>query len=458
MVVPLLIASLLGCPPATQDSAQPQDSTPPEDTGPGDETLGEVKYAGREVGLDAGRFLDAGDVDGDGQRDLLISAMRANQNLGGAFLVPGPHDASAPMDEAGWFLAGDPAAGGAGRSVALGDSDGDGYDDVLLGAPYDGSSSAWLLLGPIDGELTISQVGLRLSGTDGTLCGHGSDLADVSGDGLADLVVSAYTSDGQDGFGPGAIYVEHGPVEAGLHLPDEADAVLVGEDEDTLTGKIVTAAGDLDGDGLIDLLIPAVAVSAGVHDSSVHVAMAPFEGHISLADAVHLIADQPDDKAGVSLASGDLDGDGLDDVVVGSFGTGTVPGAAYVVLAPPVTDTLLSDADAIVLNDDPSDEAGCQVGVGDADGEGPEDLLVGTPSADDRAGAVQLYHGPLSGSYAIGDADARWRGEAADDTLGEGLFVDDLDGDGAMDLILGAPLEASEAEAGGAVYLIFGEP
>ncbi len=471
----LSLLLLLGCPGKGDDSAPtdsriddsgqgdsvPDDSAPLEDTGePSELRQAQAHLWADEPRHEAGRFLDVGDVDGDGERDLLLSAAWANDHLGGAWLVPGPIEGHAPLAERGFFLEGDSMSGGSGRSVSLGDVDGDGLDDVLIGAPYEGSSAAWLIPGPIGGDLLISEAGYRLAGLDNTFCGHGSDLADVSGDGRLDAVVGAYTSDGADGSGSGAIFIEFGPILGHRYLPSQADAVLVGEPEALVTGMLLTADGDLNGDGIADILVPGITAAGSSRDSHVYAVYGPVSGRRNLADELRVDSSQPNDKAGASLAMGDLDGDGLDDVVVGSYGAGDVPGAAYVLLCPLREGLRLDQAQAVISGDRPEDEGGSRVSVGQVDGQGPEDLLVGAPSFDSErgqdAGAVYLFLGPVSGSYALQDAERSFHGLAGGDTLGEGHISADLDGDGLGELILGAPLDATGAEQGGAVFVLAG--
>lgn len=459
MTIPFSLL-LMACGPKGDDTA-PTETQPPVDTAQDwdfDLEQADAKYSSDQSGWDAGRFLDAGDVNGDGERYLLISTQQANNKLGGAYLIYGPHGPGGTMASTGHFLEGDALAASSGRSVALGDTNGDGLDDVLIGAPYDGSASAWLILGPVSDDLIISQMGIRLAGADATYCGHGSDLADVDGDGIADAVVGAYTSDGAGGVGSGAVFVKHGPIEEGLYLPDQADGTLIGEPEATLTGKIVVAGGDVDGDGIGDLLIPTSHEFGGSWDNSAYIVPGPIQGHRSLGDELRVDSTQPNDKAGSSLAMGDVDGDGLDDVMVGSFGTGTVPGAAYVLLAPFTDSLLLSDAQVVVNEDDPGEDASVQVRAGDWDGDGAGDLLIGTPNhrqdEAEQVGAVLLFTGPLAGSYTLSDAQLEIVGQAAGDALSQGLLFQDISGDGLDDLVLGAPFESSSAKRGGAVYVV----
>jgi hypothetical protein len=115
---------------------------------------------------------------------------------------------------------------------------------------------------------------------------------------------------------------------------------------------------------------------------------------------------------------GDLDGDGHDDIVVGSQGDdtdGTNAGAVYVMLGPLSGTIDLSAADAKLTGEAAYDQAGFAVAGGDLDGDGIGDILVGAHTNDaaaDGSGSVYLLHGPVTGSASLGTADAILVGES----------------------------------------------
>lgn len=173
----------------------------------------------------------------------------------------------------------------------------------------------------------------------------GSSVAgagDVDGDGLDDVLVGAPRSDaaGTDG---GAAYLLCGggalDAESGTLISSSADVMLTGEAAYDEAGWAVSAAGDLDGGGLADLLVGTYAYLSDESDSGMAYLLLGGEalcstGTLSLSEAdFELAGEEAGDQAGRSVTSaGDVDGDGLDELVIGARGEdagGTGAGAAY---------------------------------------------------------------------------------------------------------------------------------
>ena len=435
-----------------------------------------ARFDGRNAGGALGSWAGvAGDVDGDGLDDLLLTARgddAGGSSAGAAFLLSGPVSGAFDLTSAGGILEGSAAQHHLGHSAAAaGDVNGDGFDDLLLGAYGDDTAhsyggSAWRVHGPVVGTSDVQDLGVHLLGESAyDYAGTHVSSADVNGDGNPDLLVAG-PGDDDGGAGAGAVWVVLGPVTDDLDL-SAADAKLEGPATGAAAGAGISPAGDVNGDGIVDLWVGATGDDeGGTGAGAVFLVLGPLDSDLSLnlADA-KLVGEAAQDGVGSAISGGgDLNADGYADVLLGAPGhddPSTNSGAAYVVLGPTLGTVPLGTADVRMLGDSATDEAGSAVvWLGDANGDGHSDLAVGAPSDDDggtSAGAVHIVHGPLSGTLSLLDADGKLLGESAGDGAGSGVFfVGDLDGDGMDDLAVGAEGVDEAAADAGSLYLFLG--
>ncbi|MES2640266.1 MAG: FG-GAP repeat protein [Myxococcota bacterium] len=409
---------------------------------------------------DGGRLIEVGDMTGDSIDDLLVPTLDYEAESGGAWVIAGPVHGVAAADTVGFFLEGSGVTLGAGRSTGVGDVNGDGIADAGIGAPHAGTGGdgLYVVLGPITGDSRLEDADIHLYGYTETLAGHGSDLADVDGDGIADAVVGAY-AENRGGRTSGAVYVEYGPLASGaIDLTSRADAVLAGVEGD-YAGRILRAGGDHDGDGIGDILIQAPFSSVSAPSAgTIYVVYGPPSGEMDLADADgRLFGENPSETAGTFLEQGDVDGDGHADALVGTS-SAMGGGVVQVVYGPASGDIGLGAADIIVRGDGSEQYIGSSVAVDDLDGDGKGDLLVGAAFDTTRAtgaGAAYLFWGLGSGAYAVMDAGASFIGEAEYDLAGQGVALGDIDGDGFSEVIVGAPGDDMGGIAAGAIYAYY---
>lgn len=161
---------------------------------------------------------------------------------------------------------------------------------------------------------------------------------------------------------------------------------------------------------------------------------------------------------GTGLDLGDIDGDGLADLAIGSPGNG---GEVSLVLSPPTSGSLESVRDAALdgTDDDGESEAGAGVALGELDGDGELDLVAGAPllSTKEGSGGVYVVPGPLGASLSLHGEVLALVGASGDGpNVGEHLvFAGDVDGGGGQDLLLSG--YASGDNDRGRVWLVLGE-
>lgn len=405
----------------------------------------------------------AGDVDGDGLADALIAASSADEggvDGGAVYLLASPIGGDLLTTDATARLLGAEDQG-VGISVAGDqDNDADGYDDVLIGSVggWDCNGAVWLASGPLVGVTALAVADATLD-SDGCMSADLAFLSDATGDGTPDLLIT-WANDGA-----AALY--DGPV---LGTVDETSATATfvsGAEDDYGTGISLDGAGDLDGDGVEDVVIGGGHEDDGDVGVRVYVVLAPVSGAFDLRDAEATLDTEhfTDSAFGIGdfLASvsgaGDFDGDGLDDLVLGAalFGA-TREGGTVWVLPGTVEGALdVSTAAAVFEGTDEFDRAGWSVAdAGDVNADGHADLLIGAPGAAGARGVTYVVSGPATGTYDLADAAVAIQGERADDESGASVArAGDLDADGRDDILIGAPQASYDGEEHGAAYGVY---
>jgi len=464
--------------------------------------------------LSGGLVRAAGDIDGDGRGDVLVGASGTGvvgNGRGVTYIVDGQSLSGAvgsswSLSLATYAFGGEAVGDRSGTGLAsAGDVDGDGLDDILIGAPLHdqvaiSAGKTYLFLGA-----TLAALGpgasVDLSSADFSFLGEANNdfsgeqvasAGDVDGDGFADLLIGA-RGNAEGGYAAGKAYVFLGATINAADLGTSfslanADYGFVGQAPEDGAGTSVAGAGDLDNDGLSDLLIGApghdqVGIDAGksyvLLGSTVMMSAPGTVLNLGMADYM-LLGEAPGDFSGAAVAwAGDYDDDGRDDVIIGApFNDegGGVPdvedgaGKVYVVRGSTLVGAgaiigLGSMADLAFVGEAEGDFVGTKLArAGDLDGDGATELLVGAPGHDEVVtdeGRAYLILGstaavqPSGSSFLLSEADAIFVGQGVGDMSGGSVAgAGDIDGDGLDDILIGAQFSDVASDDAGASYVV----
>ncbi len=357
----------------------------------------------------------------------------------------------------------------AGRAIATGDFNGDGVDDLAVGAPDwtgsngEASGAVFVVFGAPEGlsDGRLSETGMVVQGAgDGDRCGTALIAHDVGGDGIDDLIVGCPGAAG----GKGSIYVvPGGPGVPLVFIDTVAVASIEGAVPGDGFGSVLALAGDVDGDGRTDYLV-------GAPDAMVEMTQAVGSAYLFLGrgfveagsyqDADFVRAGIcPECRAGEYVAGvGDLDRDGYDDFAVGAPGTSNKEGRIEIMFGGPFhqggwePSTIVRVTSGLCGS---SGSLGPVVHAGDLNQDGEDDLVVAAPTLSDGLGAVFIKFGPISRNQSkiemASDADTYIVGEVEGGGFGTVMFTGDFDGDLRRDLLVGAPASNDNQ---GAIYLL----
>jgi len=444
----------------------------------GDGSRGFVLTGARQGDQAGASVSNAGDVNGDGIDDLIIGAYDADPNghlgAGASYVVFGStqafpavfpletlHPSFGGDGTRGFILEGIDPDDRSGCAVsAAGDVNGDGVDDLIIGATFadtgfngqDDEGESYVVFGSTQGFPAVFQLaslspdgggdgsrGFVLAGihdidTDQS-GGSVSTAGDINGDGVADVIIGAWQADPNERDGAGESYVVFGSTQAfpaifpleSLYPSDGGDGsdgfVITGVREGDESGVSVSGAGDVNGDGIDDLIVGAESVSPGGVDTAGagYVVFGSTQGFPAVVPLASLYPARGGDgsrgfvlpgiaavdSTGRSVsAAGDINADGIDDVMVG--GPNSSPngkyraGESYVVFGStqsfPAVFPLASLFAArggdgshgfVLTGVDESDYSGTSVSAaGDINGDGIDDVIVGAFAADPRGNST----------------------------------------------------------------------
>jgi hypothetical protein len=477
--------------PAAHDSAPGRDDSGPDDSGPDDstpdtDTAPDTDDTAREdTAIDeSGEPPDTGpfDADGDGAWDA------DDCEDGDASVYPGaPEDCDGVDDDCDGDI--DEDAGSTWYPDADGDTEGDAAGALVACEAPAGSVTNALDCDDTDAAINTSAIEICGNGVDddcdgaldetcvpsGALdtsvaqttyeTGVGSDffggrmtsVPDWTGDGVEDMVISAFLDDTVD-TSAGAIYLFDGAATGALTAAD-AVAVSYGGGYSFAYGDSVTRAADLDGDGGEVLLVGATGWSwyPGRVAGSGTVTIVTGVSGAAFTESVQWEFYGEYAQGGKAACTADLDGDGRPEMIAGAplygYDTGLVTGLVQVVGS---ADVLVGGdiaASAVGLEGPAGSAAGYSLARADLDGDGDDELLVG--SMGQATDVAWVLDGLPTGGDLADWATATFTGDTAD-YAGFATVKPDLDGDGTPDLVLTAPNDDTAMTDAGAVFVFNG--
>ncbi len=461
-------------------------------------TGSDLRIDGPLAGERLGASVATGDVNGDGITDMLFGAPQADRNSradsGSVYVVFGTTQAG-PVDLAnlgsgGFRIDGASPNASFTEGLATADFNGDGKDDIIIGAPSVGSGgTAYVVYGrtatsTIDlDDLGAAGVRIDAAASGDSLGADVADVADLNSDGKADIAIGANQAD-SGGANSGTTYVILGrSSNATINVGSLGIGgfTIKGAAAQEISGDAVANAGDVNADGRDDLVIGAFAAGANSRSQSGSAFVVfgqAVPGDVDLASlgskGFRIDGAAAGDFLGFSVAGiGDINADGRDDMALGApsadFG-GTSTGSTYVILGR----TSPSDLDLASLGSEgfridgaaTTDSSGVSV-TGDADvnDDGVADLLICAHQAKNSfnlAGATYVVFGGSNVSNRqlvnIGQFGVRLDGGS----LGERSCLDadlaDVNADAGIDILIGAPnADFNSRIDSGRVYVVLGE-
>ncbi|WP_169720014.1 FG-GAP-like repeat-containing protein [Dyadobacter alkalitolerans] len=421
----------------------------------GDNKVGDAYFARSLSG--------AGDVNGDGFSDVIAGSYayaNGETDEGAAYIFYG---SAAGLNLTGVKIESNLPTAEFGKSVAsAGDINGDGFSDVLVGAPgysngQDDEGGVFIYMGSQAGISTTPATTLE---SNQGISYYGSSVAsagDVNGDGFSDIAIGAYMYDNLFATDNGAVFIYSGAPSGVQTTPS---MTLLGTQDGSQFGYAVSSAGDLNGDGYSDIIVGSPNYTDGQNgEGAISIYLASDEGLGIQNQAKAIIKGVWAGAAfGKSVAcAGDVNGDGFSDVIVGEpyrdNGASLQEGGAHVYFGS--IDGNLQTKSFITSGQAASELGTSVASAGDVNGDGFSDIIVGAPYYDKTAsddGVALVFHGSAASvemNFSVQVMTNQAGAELGYSVSGAG----DVNGDGYDDIVIGAPFYDNGANNEGVAFV-----
>lgn len=344
--------------------------------------------------------------------------------------------------------------------AGVGDVNGDGFADILIGSPFYANGqanegAAFLYLGGAGAFNTGTDAHYEINQADAEFGTSVAAAGDINGDGFSDVIVGALRYDnGQTDEGGAFVYYGGSTINAVL------DATLEANQANAAMGNAVASLGDVNADGYADIVVGAPLFDGSNSDSGqILVYLGAAAGVVTTPYKQFDAGVSQPARLGFALSGGDFNGDGYTDLIAGTpdfTGSLTNQGRALVYFGGTVIDSGI--ADARMGSGQGSGQLGHSVATGDVNGDGYADLVTGAFGYDgaggQNSGRVLLYFGGAAGFNT--SVDAVLDGSLTDMRAGGAVAVGDVNGDGYGDIIVGAPDYSNGQNLEGAALIYFG--
>ncbi|MCT7958110.1 putative Ig domain-containing protein, partial [Laspinema palackyanum] len=465
---------------------------------------GLVIYGENPGDLSGRNVSSAGDINSDGFNDILIGTRFGDRpdgtkSAGRAYVLFGGPDIGPQIDlrdlngSNGFAIYGVDKDDAIGRAVSnAGDINGDGFDDIMVASRFadgpnndrENAGESYIIFGgnqfdaPIDLATLDGTNGFTIFGREeGDQSGRDVHAGDINGDGVDDLLIGAFSADGPNNTRPdaGETYVIFGGADtfnaemdlANLELDGTNGFTVFGAQAGERSGRSPRSAGDINGDGYNDLLIgaPQSDDDGGDEVGATYLVYGgpTFNATVDLADingtnGVRISGINAGDLSGRALSNaGDINGDGLDDMIIGAQGANDEAGESYVIFGstnlPPTLDlgTLNGTNGFTISGINAGDLSGRSVSnAGDINGDGYDDLIINASLApglegEQEAGQSYVLFGGTTFNASLdleqidGTNGFTLYGIEANNRTGRSVSAGDVNGDGFDDVLVGAP-------------------
>lgn len=396
----------------------------------------DIIFASGDAGSGYGISVSsAGDVNADGYRDIIVSELFDPGSYGKAFIY---HGGQSMDNVADVTMTGATPADYFGSSVSsAGDMNGDGFDDVIVGAIYFNSQTgaAYIYYGGATMNNTADVTLNGVAGTDffgGSVAGAG----DVNGDGFKDVIIGARQND-VGGVNSGCAYLFWG----GTIVNNVPDAVFSGSIVNDQFGFSVASAGDFNRDGYTDLIIGTPYNDESGSDAGKAWLYTNTRNYVATPIASFSGPGGNDFFGRISKSAGDVNGDGFDDVLVNSLNTQQVHlffGGSFI----------NNTVDVVFNAQNGSESFGVSVSTaGDVNSDGYSDIIIGAETSNSTIGRAYIFFGGISMDNI---PDLILFGQALNQNFGSSVsYAGDVNNDNYDDVIVGT-------KSAGKAYLFFG--